>query len=80
MSFYTYVLKSDKDGRLYKGHTENLETRLLQHNSGKTPSTKLYLPWVLVYFEEFSTREEAILREKYFKSGIGREFLKTKLK
>ncbi|MEZ4787782.1 MAG: GIY-YIG nuclease family protein [Flavobacterium haoranii] len=80
MSFYTYVLKSDKDGRLYKGHTENLETRLLQHNSGKTPSTKPYLPWELVYFEEFFTREEAILREKYFKSGIGREFLKTKLK
>ncbi|MGB6082819.1 GIY-YIG nuclease family protein [Moheibacter sp.] len=78
--FYTYVIKSGVDGRLYKGHCEFLEKRIEEHNSGKTKSTKAYVPWKLVYFESFSTRNEAVLREKYFKSGIGREFIKEKIR
>ena len=78
MEYFVYVLKSLKDGRLYKGQTHNLEIRLQQHNSGKTKSTKGYTPWELVYFESFKTREEAVLREKYFKTGVGREFLNKK--
>lgn len=77
--YYVYVLKSKVDGRLYKGHSEDLEKRLKEHNSGKTKSTKGYRPWELVYFEEFDIKEEAITRESYFKTGIGREFLKMKL-
>lgn len=77
--YYVYVLRSSKDGRLYKGHTSNVENRLQEHNSGKTKSTKSYAPWALLYFETFKTREEAILREKYFKTGSGREFLKKML-
>jgi putative endonuclease len=77
--YFTYIIKSDVDGRLIKGRTDNLNKRLTEHNSGKTKSTKGYIPWSLVYFEAFATREESILREKYFKSGIGREFLKDKL-
>ena len=80
MEYYTYVIQSEVDGRFYKGQTENIVSRILQHNSGKTKSTKGYLPWKLVYFEKFKTREEALLREKYFKSGVGREFLKKLLK
>ena len=80
MEYYTYVIQSEVDGRFYKGQTENIASRILQHNSGKTKSTKGYLPWKLVYFEKFKTREEALLREKYFKSGVGREFLKKLLK
>ncbi|MFC5682657.1 GIY-YIG nuclease family protein [Flavobacterium sp. MAHUQ-51] len=79
MKYYVYVLESEKDGRLYKGHTSDIDKRIKEHNSGKTKSTKAYRPWNLVYFEVFDTREEAVLREKYFKSGIGREFLKEKL-
>lgn len=79
MAFYVYVLKSKKDGRLYKGQTSDIEKRLKLHNSGKVKSTKGFLPWELVYFEIFQTREEAVLREKYFKTGSGREFLKEKL-
>ncbi len=70
---------SQKDGRLYKGQTSDLNERVKQHNSGKTKSTKGFMPWELIYFEKFKTREEAVFREKYFKSGIGREFLKKKL-
>jgi|SRR5690606_3095970 len=70
--FYTYVLRSKVDSRLYKGHTSDLENRLKEHNSGKTKSTKGYVPWKLVYFETFDTKEEAMNRDKFFKSGIGK--------
>ena len=79
MSFFVYVLKSAVDGRLYKGHTQNIEKRIKEHNAGKTSSTKKYMPWTLVYYEEFKTRDYAILREIYFKSGVGREFLANKI-
>ena len=49
--YYAYVLKSEIDGRLYKGYTHDLENRLKEHNSGKTKSTKGYAPWNLIYFE-----------------------------
>ena len=55
------------------------DKRIKEHNSGKTKSTKGYKLWKLVYFETFETRDEAVLREKYFKTGSGREFLKGKL-
>ena len=74
--FYVYVIKSLVDGRLYKGLSQNIDRRLKEHNSGKTKSTKPYRPWKLVYYEKFETRVEARNREKYFKSGIGRAFLK----
>ncbi|WP_417431563.1 GIY-YIG nuclease family protein [Halpernia sp.] len=80
MEYFVYVLKSEIDGRLYKGQTSNLDRRLKEHNAGKTKSTKGFTPWKLVYFEIFKTREDALVREKYFKSGIGREFLKEKIK
>ena len=58
--YYAYVLRSEKDKRLYKGHTNDLKARLKAHNSGLSKSTKGYIPWKLVYFEEFKTRQEAI--------------------
>ncbi len=73
--FYAYVLKSKIDGRLYKGMTGNLEKRLAQHNSGENKSTKGFMPWLLYHYESFETRPEARTREKFFKSGVGREFL-----
>ncbi len=78
--FYTYVLKSDINGHLYKGSTEDLDTRIVQHNAGLVNYTSKYLPWKLVYFEVFNSRSEAMAREKFFKSGKGRDWLKQKLK
>ena len=78
--FYVYVLKSQQTKSLYKGQTENVINRLKEHNNGKVKSTKAYLPWEMVYIEEFESRDEAVKREKYLKSGIGRQFLKEKLK
>ena len=77
--YYTYVIKSNKFDFYYKGHCENLKKRLSQHNSGMTVSIKQYIPFEIVYFEKFETREEAVRREKYFKSAAGRRFLKNKL-
>ncbi|NQU33675.1 MAG: GIY-YIG nuclease family protein [Bacteroidetes bacterium] len=76
MMYYTYVIYSDKFSHYYKGHCENLEKRLKDHNQGKTKSIKSYIPFRIVYFEEFTTRLEAIARERYFKTAAGRRFLK----
>lgn len=78
--FYAYVIKSLKNGSLYKGHCENIAERLKQHNSGFTLSIKNNIPFEIFYYEEFQTRAEAIKREKYFKSSAGRRYLKTKIK
>ena len=77
--FYTYVLYSKKFNRMYIGHSNNIERRIKEHNSGKTKSTKAYIPWKLVHKEMHKTRKEAVTREKYLKSGIGRELLKNKV-
>lgn len=80
MKYYAYVLESEIDGRFYKGHTSRLKERIIEHNSGKTKSTKGYRPWKLVYHEIFDTEIEAIAREKFLKSGAGREFLNGKIR
>jgi len=74
--FFAYVLKSINHEYYYKGHCENLERRLNQHNSGMTESIRPYIPFSLIYFEEFETEKQAIEREKYFKTSAGRRFLK----
>jgi len=64
-----YVLRSLKDGKLYIGHTNNLHMRLIRHHSGDVRSTKGRRPLKLVYTESVLSREKAILRERYLKSG-----------
>ncbi len=73
--FYTYIIKSEVDGSLYKGHTNDLKARLKEHNTGKSEYTSRKRPWEIVYYEKFSSREQAIVREKYFKSAAGRRFI-----
>jgi len=78
--YYTYVLKSLKDGHLYTGFTHDLKSRLKSHNSGKVRSTKARRPLVLAYYEKYSNKEEARKREIFLKTGQGRKFLYEKLK
>jgi putative endonuclease len=73
--FFVYVLLSQKTNRRYVGMSSDPEKRLLQHNGGYNRSTKAYIPWIKVHSESFATRVEARNREKYLKSGIGREYL-----
>ncbi len=77
--YFVYILRSNKTGAFYKGHYSNIENRLAQHNAGETQSTKAGIPWQIVYVEEFNTHEEAIKREKYFKTAAGRRFIKFTL-
>ena len=77
---YAYVLKSETTSNFYKGHTSNIESRLRQHNQGKTKSTRYGVPWKVVYYETFESRVDAIKRERYFKTAAGRRWLKEKLK
>ncbi len=71
--YFAYVLENPK-GILYKGSTDNPSKRIEQHNEncGFTSFTAKRGPWKLVYLEEFSTRQEAEAREKFFKTGKGR--------
>ena len=66
--FYVYILRSKVNGKFYIGSSRNLEDRIRRHNSGRCAYTKKYLPWKLEYFEIYSTREEAVRRERYLKS------------
>jgi putative endonuclease len=78
--FFAYVIQSSIDtAYFYKGHCQDLDKRLGQHNSGMTTSIKNKIPFILIYFEEFNNRNDAIKREKYFKTAAGRRFLKMKL-
>ena len=73
--FIVYVLQSEKDGTYYTGYTTDINKRISQHNSGESKSTKNKRPYKLVYNEVYYTRSEAMKREKYLKTGKGREFL-----
>ena len=77
--YYTYVLKSLKDGKLYVGYSENLKKRINEHNSGLVEATKNRRPFILVYYEACLDKDKAICREKYFKTGYGRRFLKERI-
>lgn len=79
MFYYTYVLKSKKDNHLYIGFTDDLKGRLVEHRNGGVESTKFRRPFELVYFEACKNKMTAIAREKYFKTGFGRRFLKTRI-
>jgi len=75
---YVYVLKSEKDGNIYIGITNNIERRVRQHNTAKNLSTKYRIPFRLIYKEKHKNRIEARAREKFLKSGCGREWIKEK--
>jgi putative endonuclease len=75
--FYAYILRSQKDGSYYYGSTEQLNTRLATHNSGKVRYTKGHLPYTLQYFECRKTRKEAFARESFFKSIDGYNWLRA---
>ncbi|RZJ73767.1 MAG: GIY-YIG nuclease family protein [Flavobacterium sp.] len=74
--FYSYILKSLKDGRYYYGSTENLDLRLIKHNKGDVKSTKGRRPFIIHFYEVFGTRSEAFKREQYYKSVNGYIYLK----
>jgi putative endonuclease len=75
--FYVYALQSLSRNYLYVGMTNSLPRRIRQHQLGQNKTTKPYLPFKLVFQQEFSTREGAREKEIYLKSGVGKQFLKS---
>lgn len=73
--YYVYILKSLRTGEFYKGLTSDLDRRLQEHLSGKSFSTKSMQPLKLIYVEICQSRDEARKKEKFFKSGFGREII-----
>jgi len=78
-TWYNYVLQN-KDKKWYIGSTKDLRKRILQHNSGKNKSTKYGIPWKLIYCEININQKDTRARERYLKSGMGRKYLKNRLK
>ena len=74
--YYSYILKSLKDGKYYYGMTNNIEERLKFHNSGRVLSTKSRRPFIIHYRECYETRVEARTREAFYKSIAGYLWLK----
>ena len=71
--FVVYILKSTKKSRHYIGHTDDINTRLENHNRGRVKSTKNGRPWQVIYIEKYPTRSDAYRREleiKSYKGGI----------
>ena len=79
MIFYTYVLISEHDKKFYVGFTKDLERRMDEHNAGLVTSTKQRRPLKLAYYEACMNQNDALKREKYFKSGYGRRFLNNRI-
>ncbi|MCX6788026.1 MAG: GIY-YIG nuclease family protein [Candidatus Kaiserbacteria bacterium] len=77
---YVYVLQSKKAGRWYTGCTRDLRQRFDQHRAGKTTSTKGRGPLALIYYEASISDEDAFNRERYLKTGMGKRYLKNRLK
>ena len=78
--WYVYVLHSLKTGLWYTGSTKDLRKRISRHNGGENFSTKPGVPWRLLYYEAGLAREDARAREKYLKSGMGKRYLRDRLK
>ena len=77
--FYTYVLKSEKDGKMYVGTTSNLQHRLNQHQNGLVFSTKHRRPLNLIYAEACLNKDDAFRRERYLKTSMGKRYLRNRL-
>ena len=76
--FVVYILFSDKFHKNYTGYTSNLIERFKSHNLlGTKGYTLKFRPWRLIHVEFFQSKSDAMKKEKYLKSGIGREYIQN---
>lgn len=78
--WYVYVLRSQKDQMFYIGSTNDLERRVQQHQRGENVSTSKRLPVELFYFEGHRSKDDALRREKYFKTTKGKVTLRQMMR
>jgi putative endonuclease len=78
--FVVYVLFSETYDKTYVGFTSNLIERIKSHNTlGVKGYTLRYRPCEVIYVEFFNEKKLALNKEKYFKTGVGRAYIKTLL-
>ena len=78
--WYIYVLKSKKDDNWYTGYTNDLKKRFEMHNKGLVFASRKRRPFELIYYEASLHEDDAKARELYLKSGMGKRFVKNRLK
>lgn len=78
--YYTYILKSLKDKKLYTGCCSDLRKRFKQHSENEVVSTKGRGPFRLIYYEASLDKHDAFVREKFLKTGMGKRYVKNRLK
>jgi len=61
--FFVYILQSRKNKEIYIGYTNNLKIRLKEHNLGLVRSTKSKIPFSLIYYEAYASKQDALKRE-----------------
>ena len=75
---YVYFIQSQKSEKIYVGSTgDDPRVRLKQHNSGSNSFTKCNCPYKLIYYEKYFCKEDAKIRENFYKSGFGRNVKKA---
>ena len=80
MKCYVYALRSEKDHDFYTGFATDIQRRFAEHNRGKVISTRYRRPFGLVYYEVSFSKKDALAREKYLKSGMGKRYIRNRLK
>lgn len=75
MNYYVYIIYSQLKNRYYTGYSSDPAERLIEHNLGATPSTRLGRPWTLIYTEEFEDKTAAIRRENEIKKMKSRKYV-----
>lgn len=78
--WYTYILRSSKDGHLYVGMTNDLRKRFSAHNNGKVCATKNRIPFELAHYEAYQNKYDAAAREQFLKGGWGKNWIQKNLK
>lgn len=78
--FYVYVLRDTKTGQFYTGCTSDLKKRFTEHAKGQSKYTRSRGPYELIYYEACVNSKDAYMREKYLKSGMGKRYIKNRMK
>jgi putative endonuclease len=73
--YFVYILYSEKLGKYYIGHTNNLERRLFEHNIGHEKYTRSGLPWKVMYSKIYSDKKEALGEEMRIKKRKSRKYI-----
>jgi putative endonuclease len=75
-SYFAYAISSVDRDYIYAGISDNVERRVDQHNNGYEKTTRPYRPFRLIYTEKFNTRIDSRKKEKFLKSGLGKQYLR----